>query len=103
MGEQPIQPRSVFDYIKQQDRKRIETLVKPKEKLNNATPYLDPQTAKAALSGYAPFNTNTEKQMRYREFLEFKAGHRDSLPQFQKVSLCLISGNGGRGYTERIW
>jgi G patch domain-containing protein 1 len=97
LGEQPIKARSVFDYIKQADRRRIENLTKPKEASVETehkvieTPYLDPRSAKAALNGYAPFSTDMAKQMRYREFLEFKAGQKDSLPRTQKVAAAYNS------------
>ena len=90
LGETPLpsQPRSVFDFLSQKDRERLE---KVRDTLQAKAdgyipepasapahvpgevviPELHPSIAKAALSGFQPFTADPLKQARYNTFLTF--------------------------------
>jgi G patch domain-containing protein 1 len=93
LGETPIssKPRSVFEYMSQKDRDRLRNVI-PQAKLPSDTsmqppplpppsdsspftsafkyPRIEPQVAKAALSGFKPFSTDPVKQTRYTAYLQ---------------------------------
>ena len=82
MGETPISttPRSVFEYISQKDRERIQNLAAgltdpqpPPPPLTGPTeiriPRTDPHIAQAALKGFQPFPSDSVKQERYNAYL----------------------------------
>jgi G patch domain-containing protein 1 len=87
LGETPLpaQPRSVFDFMSEKDRERLESIknninaprppsprpVPPNIKGEVIAPQLHPSIAKAALSGFQPFTTDPLKQSRYTAFLQF--------------------------------
>ncbi|KAI0343331.1 hypothetical protein BDW22DRAFT_1407187 [Trametopsis cervina] len=92
LGETPLpaQARSVFDYMSQKDRERLENIKgninvprlppppppdpEPTPGLSRteiSMPQLHPSVAKAALSGFQPFTTDPVKQSRYTAFLQF--------------------------------
>lgn len=92
LGETPLpsKPRSVFDFLSQKDRERLE---KVKDAIQHGDvpsrpseppppthtyvpgelviPDLHPSTAKAALSGFQPFTADPLKHARYTTFLAF--------------------------------
>lgn len=94
LGEIPLQskPRSVFDFMSQKDRERLE---KVKDSIEHGhvpgytpdgpppppvpqhvpgeidIPNIHPSVAKAALSGFQPFTSDPVKQARYTAFLTF--------------------------------
>ena len=92
MGETPLpsQQRSVFDYMSQKDKERLEdirnnrasgTTTEPPEagpsvppsfqRAEIDIPHLHPSIAKAALQGFQPFTTDPVKQSRYTAFLNY--------------------------------
>ncbi|OCH96293.1 hypothetical protein OBBRIDRAFT_787368 [Obba rivulosa] len=99
LGETPLpsEPRSVFDYISQKDRERLQNIrntlpeaaapsqpesgpspVAPYVRGELYIPHLHPSVAKAALQGFQPFTTDPMKQSRYTAFLHFQANRVDS-------------------------
>lgn len=90
LGETPLpaQARSIFDYMSQKDRERLEKI---KEDLSTPCPpssppieppstyvkgeviipQLHPSIAKAALSGFQPFTADPIKHSRYTAFLQY--------------------------------
>ncbi|PSS31123.1 hypothetical protein PHLCEN_2v2347 [Hermanssonia centrifuga] len=102
LGETPLPatPRSVFDYMSQKDRERLDnirnTLPGPRPSSASAAetmppppppriageihiPQLHPSVAKAALSGFQPFTADPAKQARYTAFLHFISSDSTSL------------------------
>ncbi len=102
LGETPLPatPRSVFDYMSQKDRERLDnirnTLPGPRPSSASAAetmppppppriageihiPQLHPSVAKAALSGFQPFTADPAKQARYTAFLHFISADSTSL------------------------
>lgn len=89
MGETPISttPRSVFEYISQKDRERIQNLTAgltgpqppqpppppppppPTGPAEIRIPRTDPHIAQAALKGFQPFPADSTKQERYTAYL----------------------------------
>ncbi|KAI0690482.1 hypothetical protein BC835DRAFT_1435011 [Cytidiella melzeri] len=109
LGETPLpaQARSVFDFMSQKDRERLEkikgsvnapppscpkdyhhrhppgqSLDKPDDVV--AVPDLHPSVAKAALTGFQPFTADPVKQSRYTAFLQFTSA---SSSQDKKLSI----------------
>lgn len=99
LGETPLpqKPRSVFDYMSQKDRERLQNIKNappPPAKPALASPSpapapsrrpgeiyvpeLHPSVAKAALHGFQPFTADPVKQSRYTAFLTFQANRTDS-------------------------
>ncbi|KAF7345375.1 G-patch domain [Mycena venus] len=96
LGETPLPhaPRSVFEYMSQKDRERLQNIAsrgppsadapvddststsRPTPLPSTITiPRTDPHIALAALrGGFVPFATNPEKQARYTAYLESQAG-----------------------------
>jgi len=71
-------PRSVFDYLSDKDRARLQNVTgKNDSSLPSASPAptkaviptVDPAIAQAALRGFQPFTNNKEKQSRYTTYL----------------------------------
>lgn len=101
LGETPIaaKPRSVFEYMSQKDRDRLQNAI-PSARQPNAPPSsssmpppplpsqnapmpfsfnyprLEPQIAKAALSGFKPFTSDPVKQSRYTAYLKSQSEAR---------------------------
>lgn len=93
LGETPLpsQPRSIFDYMSQKDRERLQNIKNaalnapapptaavpppPQPRLPGqiAVPSLHPSVAIAALSGFQPFTADPFKQSRYTAFLNYQA------------------------------
>ncbi|KAI9276879.1 hypothetical protein BDA99DRAFT_474765 [Phascolomyces articulosus] len=81
LGEKPIEPRSVFDYIPDKSKDRLDSVLKfmvdtgptDSTKLTDF-PTISRQQANMALRGYMPFGDNLKKQSRYRQYLENQAG-----------------------------
>ncbi|GBE86697.1 G patch domain-containing protein [Sparassis crispa] len=95
LGETPLpsQPRSVFEYMSQKDRERLQNIRNvisapsapsaatpsaappPSEHIRGQLdiPHLHPSIAKAALQGFQPFTADPVKQSRYTTFLNFQA------------------------------
>ena len=97
LGETPLpaKTRSVFDYLSQKDRERLQAFrtshPNSTEDSSSSTqrqpspepgprpsdgvyiPPLHPSVAKAALSGFQPFTADPVKQARYTTFLNFRA------------------------------
>lgn len=94
LGETPLpsQPRSVFEFMSQKDRERLEQIRNSKAGPSSSAgvpetsppppppisapgelniPRLHPSVAKAALSGFQPFTTDPLKQARYTTYLNF--------------------------------
>ncbi|CAO3640653.1 unnamed protein product [Cunninghamella echinulata] len=77
LGEKPIEPRSVFDYISAKSKEQLEK-AKNKEKepllfINTSklqVTLIPAQTAQLALKGYMPFSHQPEKHARYIHYLE---------------------------------
>ncbi|CDO68796.1 hypothetical protein BN946_scf184805.g5 [Trametes cinnabarina] len=102
LGETPLQAktRSVFEYMSQKDRERLESIrnAKAEGRTSSAEPrppspgppppapgglrilHLHPSVAKAALQGFQPFTSDPVKQSRYTAFLTFQANHTSGEP-----------------------
>lgn len=100
LGETPLpsQPRSIFDYMSQKDRERLQNIKNTNTALKNPAPppavvptpspprlpgqtdvpSLHPSVAKAALSGFQPFTADPFKQSRYTAFLNYHANHEST-------------------------
>ncbi|EMD39102.1 hypothetical protein CERSUDRAFT_104368 [Gelatoporia subvermispora B] len=99
LGETPLPsaPRSVFEYISQKDRERLQNIRNtvpgthaPQQAEPGPSPaasyvrgelyipHLHPSVAKAALQGFQPFTTDPVKQSRYTAFLHFQASREDA-------------------------
>ncbi|KAI9319891.1 hypothetical protein BX666DRAFT_1917168 [Dichotomocladium elegans] len=81
LGEKPIEPRSVFDYIPENSKDRLDNVLKfmvhkrpiDPTKLTDF-PKVSKHQANQALRGFMPFGDNPKKQARYRKYLENMAG-----------------------------
>ncbi|KAI9062765.1 hypothetical protein FKP32DRAFT_1593437 [Trametes sanguinea] len=103
LGETPLpaKARSVFDFMSQKDRERLESIrnnakagapVAPPEARAPSPgppppapgglriPHLHPSVAKAALQGFQPFASDPVKHSRYTAFLTFQANHVSGEP-----------------------
>lgn len=98
LGETPLpsQPRSVFDYMSQKDRERLQNIKnatlntpsqppaavspppQPRVPGQIEIPSLHPSVAKAALSGFQPFTADPVKQSRYTAFLNYQANREST-------------------------
>ena len=100
LGETPLpsQPRSVFDFMSQKDRERLQNIknatlnapsqppaavsapAPPQPRLPGQIeiPSLHPSVAKAALSGFQPFTADPVKQSRYAAFLNYQASRENT-------------------------
>ena len=90
MGEAPISstPRSVFEYISQKDRERIQNIAAgiagPQAPLAPAEihiPRTEPHIAQAALQGFQPFISDSAKHDRYTAYLLSQADSTSSVPE----------------------
>ncbi|EIW59856.1 uncharacterized protein TRAVEDRAFT_148029 [Trametes versicolor FP-101664 SS1] len=96
LGETPLpaKTRSVFDFMSQKDRERLESIRNlkadpsappaprppspdrpPPPPTARGIPHLHPSVAKAALQGFKPFAADAVKQSRYTAFLNSQANH----------------------------
>lgn len=82
LGEKPIAPRSVFDYVSSKSKDSLDNLLSgitrsttkiDKSRLHEI-PRIDKKAALTALRGFLPFGENLKKQARYRAYLEGQAG-----------------------------
>ncbi|KZT00580.1 uncharacterized protein LAESUDRAFT_764494 [Laetiporus sulphureus 93-53] len=100
LGEMPLpsEPRSIFEYMSQKDRERLQNIknaisgpssTAPSPAAPPPTqhvpgeidiPYIHPSVAKAALQGFQPFITDPVKQSRYTAFLYFQASRGSVVP-----------------------
>ncbi|KAI0642017.1 hypothetical protein C8Q79DRAFT_918392 [Trametes meyenii] len=103
LGETPLpaKARSVFDYMSQKDRERLENIRNARVDRPAASapshrppppgpapprpgglrvPHLHPSVAKAALQGFQPFTADPVKQSRYTAFLSFQSEHTSGEP-----------------------
>ncbi|KAI8996466.1 hypothetical protein BD414DRAFT_478086 [Trametes punicea] len=101
LGETPLQAktRSVFEYLSQKDRERLESIRNTRTEPSSSTdarppspgppppppgtlhvPRLHPSVAKAALQGFQPFASDPVKQSRYAAFLTMQANHSSGEP-----------------------
>ncbi|KAH8833057.1 hypothetical protein DL96DRAFT_1677302 [Flagelloscypha sp. PMI_526] len=97
LGETPLPaaPRSVFDFISQKDRDRLQnisatieqrkidgiqpTISQPTSEIN--IPFLEPHIASSALNGFQPFTSDPPKQARYKAYLQSQANpSKNKLP-----------------------
>lgn len=107
----PAKTRSVFEYLSQKDRERLQSFRKARDDqaLPSSTadsaplpralspgpppptpggiriPHLHPSVAKAALSGFQPFTADPLKHSRYTEFLTFQADAASSSAAPEKL------------------
>ncbi|RCI06638.1 hypothetical protein CU098_001571, partial [Rhizopus stolonifer] len=88
LGEQPIEKRSVFDYMPQHSKDKLNQAIsffvdsgKDKSQLSDF-PSVPKDVAHLALKGFMPFGDNPQKQARYRHYLENQAGKltQDGIP-----------------------
>ncbi|KZT59468.1 DUF1604-domain-containing protein [Calocera cornea HHB12733] len=94
LGETPLAPRSVFDYLSKEARDRLQKASaslkppsaveikkepSPPPEVKMEIPVLEPATAAAALRGYQPFTADPVKQQRYTTYLQMQAS-RSELP-----------------------
>ncbi|KAF8347963.1 hypothetical protein F5887DRAFT_672698 [Amanita rubescens] len=93
LGEAPISstPRSVFEYISQKDRERIQNITTglagpqvPMAPAEIHIPRTEPHTAQAALKGFQPFISDSTKHDRYTAYLLSQADPTSSVPQMLK-------------------
>ncbi|KAK6538985.1 hypothetical protein TWF694_010533 [Orbilia ellipsospora] len=97
LGEQPLPGKSIFDFLTPAARERIAAASGKKnlpqakgeqvdtgkdalQKSKEAIPYLEQSVAENALKGFLPYADAPEKRVRYRTFLEIKAGIRQGMP-----------------------
>ncbi|KAF3909516.1 hypothetical protein AA313_de0204255 [Arthrobotrys entomopaga] len=97
LGEQQLPGKSVFDFLTPAARERIAAASGKKnlpqakgeqvdtgkdalQKSKDAIPYLEQSVAENALKGFLPYADAPEKRVRYRTFLEIKAGIRQGMP-----------------------
>ncbi|KAI9473868.1 MAG: hypothetical protein EXX96DRAFT_579691 [Benjaminiella poitrasii] len=97
LGEKPIEQRSVFDYLPQHSKDRLDQAInfiveqkKDKSQLSDF-PTVSKEVANLALRGFIPFGDNPKKQARYKSYLENQAGlhSEDGIP---KTSLPIPDG-----------
>jgi G patch domain-containing protein 1 len=101
----PSKPRSVFEYISQKDRDRLRNFVPPDRQSFDPTfvsteptplqeqvtfsftyPRIEPQIAKAALSGFKPFTSDPVKQSRYTAYLQSQSqAHENEQLQLKQI------------------
>lgn len=86
LGETPLPaaPRSVFDYLSQKDRDRLQAMASgiagaaPPPPAVIVVPPLEPRLAQAALKGFQPFVSDPAKQGRYTEYLRSQVGGEEA-------------------------
>ncbi|KAI5895592.1 uncharacterized protein SCHCODRAFT_02699468 [Schizophyllum commune H4-8] len=90
LGETPLPaaPRSVFDFISQKDKERLQRIAaglhdKPEAAATEVVyPRIDRHVAQSALKGYKPFATDPAKHARYTVYVESQADPEHT-PQLQ--------------------
>ncbi|KAJ6261248.1 hypothetical protein Dda_3916 [Drechslerella dactyloides] len=97
LGEEQLPGKSVFDFLTPAARERIAAASGQKnlppalgeqvdtgktadQKSLDAIPYLEESVAQNALKGFLPYADAPQKRVRYRTFLEIKAGMRQGMP-----------------------
>ncbi|CAO3619583.1 unnamed protein product [Cunninghamella blakesleeana] len=80
LGETPIEPRSVFDYMSQKSKEQLEKAKTLSSRAIEPVPFINTSklqitlipanTAQLALKGFIPFGDQPEKQSRYKQYLE---------------------------------
>ncbi|KAF3907905.1 hypothetical protein ABW21_db0202275 [Orbilia brochopaga] len=97
LGEEQLPGKSVFDFLSPAARDRIAAASGKKnlpaalgevvdtgktadQKTMDAIPYLEQTVAQNALKGFLPYADAPQKRVRYRTFLEIKAGMRQGMP-----------------------
>lgn len=107
LGETPLEsaPRSVFDYLSSQDRKRLlnigkkpeqkETIGPEVEPISLVVPHIDPGIAKAALTGFQPFTADPVKQGRYTSFLKSQAAA-------EELEIQPLPGQSTEGFNKEL-
>lgn len=119
LGETPLpaQPRSIFDYMSQKDKERLENikhnLTAPRPPSPEAAPaqpapshttgevnipQLHPSVAKAALSGFQPFTADPVKHSRYTAFLQFTSQDTTG----KKISIDPLPGQSVEGFNKEL-
>ncbi|KAI8984316.1 hypothetical protein BDF20DRAFT_833834 [Mycotypha africana] len=80
LGEKPIEQRSVFDYIPQHSKDKLDRAIswfldsgKDKSQLSDFA-QVPKDVAQLALKGFIPFGDNPVKQARYKSYLQNQAG-----------------------------
>ncbi|KAF8902383.1 hypothetical protein CPB84DRAFT_1775955, partial [Gymnopilus junonius] len=100
LGETPLPsaPRSVFDYISQKDKERIQNIaagLKTPSAVGGtdgisgppsiSITRIEPHIAQAALTGFQPFTSDPKKQARYIAYLRSQAVQDGSVPPLQQL------------------
>ncbi|KZT69228.1 hypothetical protein DAEQUDRAFT_811463 [Daedalea quercina L-15889] len=121
LGETPLpsQARSVFAYLSQKDRERLQNI---KNAALNApaappvaappppqphvpgqieVPTLHPSIAKAALSGFQPFTADPVKQSRYAAFLNYQA-NRESVGDSSGLGIGPLPGQSVEEFNKEL-
>ena len=100
LGEVPLPsaPRSVFEYMSQKDRERLQNFasgggiagstrsdlppstIAPSQPVTIKIPRTEPHVAQAALRGFQPFAADPTKQARYNAYLHSQASQDSSVP-----------------------
>ncbi|KAF8628699.1 hypothetical protein AX17_005922 [Amanita inopinata Kibby_2008] len=93
LGEEPVTtaPRSVFEYMSQEDRERLQGIAAgivsgslPPKPPDIRIPRTEPQIAQAALQGFQPFTSDPSKQERYTAYLLSQADPNAATPELLK-------------------
>ncbi|KAI0058945.1 hypothetical protein BV25DRAFT_1993879 [Artomyces pyxidatus] len=115
LGETPLPtaPRSVFDYLSEADRKRIQNaaagintpppLAAPppapsaEPTPSTSIPFTPPNIASAALKGFMPFPTDPVKQSRYIAYLRSQA-----TPEYPELAPQPLPGQSTNDYNKEL-
>ncbi|KAH9926919.1 uncharacterized protein B0H18DRAFT_875905 [Fomitopsis serialis] len=121
LGETPLpsQARSVFDYMSQKDRERLQNIKNaaltapatpsiaapppppPHVPGQIEVPTLHPSIAKAALSGFQPFTADPVKQSRYTAFLNYQA-NRESVGGPSGIGVGPMPGQSAEEFNKEL-
>ncbi|RDB18586.1 G patch domain-containing protein 1 [Hypsizygus marmoreus] len=103
LGETPLPsgPRSVFDFMSQKDRQRLQNIAAGKAQVQAQPPAApasvplppetiriprtEPHVAQAALRGFQPFASDPAKQSRYNSYLHSQLGEDSAGPPLQPL------------------
>ena len=123
MGETPLPsaPRSVFEYISQKDRERIQNTAagysappgssqqlpeqqpRPRGPATITVPRIERQVATAALRGFQPFTADPVKQARYTAYLTSMANPPpEDVPGSGYVPISLIPGQSVDEFNKEL-
>ncbi|THH28376.1 hypothetical protein EUX98_g5824 [Antrodiella citrinella] len=121
LGETPLpaQQRSVFDYMSQKDRERLQNLKAPPQAspdepvreespspgpkpLQIQIPHMHPSVAKAALTGFQPFTSDPVKQSRYTAFLNYASQDQDSSSSHASAGIGPTPGQSIEEFNKEI-